>query len=281
MIGPGGSAGDPASVHLPPKFTTDWSDPGQRLPRAEANGQFILDLDGFEGPIDLLLSLARDQKVDLARIRIVPLADQYLAFIARARELRLELAADYLVMAAWLAYLKSRLLLPEPPAEPGPSAEELASDLAFQLRRLEAMQKVGRKLMALPRLGYDRFARGAPEAIEGEPVVVWQASLYDLLRAYGAQHARAEPATLTIAPTRILAVEDALERLRARIGLTVDWQALTSFLNEFLGDRPTDPLVIRSVLAATFAATLELAKAGVIELSQSGVFEPLYLKKRI
>ena len=151
---------------------------------------FVLDLDGYEGPIDLLLSLAREQKVDLARISILALADQYLAFIAEQRRLQLEIAADYLVMAAWLAYLKSRLLLPEPPEEEGPSAVELAEALAHRLRLLAAMQRAGAALMAQPLLGRDVFARGAPEGLDRIDRPVFELSLYDLLRAYGDSHRR-------------------------------------------------------------------------------------------
>lgn len=269
-------------------MTTDATIVGERPlrhePRAEPDGQFILDLDGFEGPIDLLLSLARDQKVDLARIRIVPLADQYLAFVTRARDLRMELAADYLVMAAWLAYLKSRILLPEPPSEPGPSADDLARDLAFQLERLAAMQAAGTRLMACPRLGVDRFARGRPEALEGEPLVSWHDTLHDLLQAYGAQHARAEPPTLTIAATGLYAVEDIIDRLRARLGAGDAWLSLSALFEGLLAEGSPaarrDSTLVRSLVAASFAASLELAKEGFADLSQSGAFEPLYLRAR-
>jgi segregation and condensation protein A len=251
--------------------------------------QLVLDLDGFEGPIDVLLMLAREQKVDLARIKIVPLADQYLAFIAQARHLRLELAADYLVMAAWLAYLKSRLLLPEPPEEPGPSADELAADLAFQLLRLEAMQGAGRRLMGLARLGLDIFARGIQDEENESPSdmpadqIVWDVTLYDLLRAYGDQHSKKNvQATLKIVGTPLHSVEDALRRFSLRLPRLMEWEDLLSFLPPELLDsgEPADALVLRSALASTFAASLELTKAGRLELRQSTLFGPIQLRSR-
>jgi segregation and condensation protein A len=254
--------------------------------------QLLLDLDGFEGPIDVLLALAREQKVDLAHIKIVPLADQYLAFIAQARHLRLEIAADYLVMAAWLAYLKSRLLLPEPPEEPGPSADELAADLAFQLLRLEAMQGAGRRLMGLARLGIDIFTRGIvleeepepdPETDAGSEKVVWEVTLYDLLRAYADQHQKQnKQATLKIVGTPLHSVEDALRRFTLRLPRLMDWEDLMSFLPLELLDpaESSDPLVLRSALASTFAACLELTKAGRLELRQSSLFGPIELRGR-
>ena len=250
--------------------------------------QLVLDLDGFEGPIDVLLMLAREQKVDLRHIKIVPLADQYLAYIAQARHLRLEIAADYLVMAAWLAYLKSRLLLPEPPEEAGPSADELAADLAFQLQRLEAMQGAGRRLMGLPRLGIDIFARGIdrepePEATPEPDKIVWDVSLYDLLRGYADQHAKkTKQATLKIVGTPLHSVEDALRRFQLRLPRLMEWEDLMSFLPPELLDpaEPLDALVLRSALASTFAASLELAKAGRLELRQSALFGPIELRRR-
>jgi len=198
--------------------------------RATDEPALVVDVEGFEGPLDLLLALARQQKVDLAKISILALADQYLAFIEAARQLRLELAADYLVMAAWLAYLKSRLLLPEPPEEAGPSGLELAEALQFQLRRLEAMQKAGAALMRLPRLGYDVFARGAPEGVEIIRIPVWQSSLYDLLKGYAEGHKKAPTEPYHIEPTELFSMTDALERLTAMLGRMADWQSLMSFL---------------------------------------------------
>ncbi len=234
----------------------------------------VLDLDGYEGPIDLLLSLARDQKVDLARISILALADQYLAFIAAQRPLQLEIAADYLVMAAWLAYLKSRLLLPDPPEEDGPSAVELAEALAHRLRLLEAMQRAGAMLMARPLLGRDGGARGAPEGLDRIDHAVFELSLYDVLKAYGDSHRRQHGQVLTIVPTAYHTLAEALERLAGLLGQVPEWSELENFLPEDLRDGP----LRRSGLAATFAALLELAKAGRVELRQDRSFGPLYLR---
>jgi segregation and condensation protein A len=235
----------------------------------------VLDLDGYEGPIDLLLALAREQKVDLARISILELADQYLAFIAAQRRLQLEIAADYLVMAAWLAYLKSRLLLPEPPEDDNdPSAVELAEALAHRLRLLEAMQHAGSALMALPLLGRDVFARGAPEGLDTIDQPVFALSLYDLLKAYGDSHRRQHGQVLTILPSAYQSLADAIEHLARFVGQVPDWRELMAFLPDELQEGP----LRRSALAATFAATLELAKTGRIELRQDRVFGPLYLR---
>jgi segregation and condensation protein A len=238
--------------------------------------QLMLELDGFEGPIDLLLSLARDQKVDLGRISILQLADQYLEFVASARRVRIELAADYLVMAAWLAYLKSRLLLPEPEGpEEEPGGAELASALAFQLQRLESMRQTGARLLARPQLGRDVFARGAPEGLVIERTPVFQISLYDLLKAYGEHRRRQETATLTIRPLDLYSLEEALQHLTDLLGTLPDWATLASFLP----GRADGTLLGRSALAATFAATLELVKAGKVEVRQDGAFGPIWLRR--
>jgi segregation and condensation protein A len=238
-------------------------------------GALVLDLEGYEGPIDLLLTLAREQKVDLARISILELADQYLAFIARQRELQLEVAADYLVMAAWLAYLKSRLLLPDPPEdETGPSAVELAEALAHRLRLLAAMQRVGAALMARPQLGRDVFGRGAPEGLDRVDQPVFELSLYDLLKAYGTSHTRQHGQVLTILPSAYQSLSDAMEHLTRFVGQLPDWRELMAFLPDDLRGGP----LRRSALAATFAATLEMARAGQIELRQERAFGPLYLR---
>ncbi len=239
-----------------------------------AQGELVVDLDGFEGPIDALLVLARQQKIDLLNISILQLADQYVAFISEARQLRLEIAADYLVMAAWLAYLKSRLLLPEPEDDEEPSGPEMAEALAFQLRRLESMQQAGAAIMELPRLGRDVFARGAPEGMRVIRTPVYELTLYELLKAYGDQQRRSQAPALLIAPTDYYTVDDALERLSGLLGRMPDWQTLESFLPPDL----RDPTMMRSAVAATFAATLELAKAGKLTLRQSGTFGPIYLR---
>jgi segregation and condensation protein A len=234
-----------------------------------------LDLDGFEGPIDVLLTLARDQKVDLKKISILELADQYLAFIARARRLRLEIAADYLVMAAWLAYLKSRLLLPEPPADGEPSGAELAAALAFQLQRLEAMQKVGRELLAMPQYGRDFFGRGTPEPVQIVEKPVYKLALYDLLKAYGTYPGRRNEGLLQIAPMNLFSMDDALHRIGEMLGQVLDWTTLQAFLPPGL----QRGLPRRAALAATFAASLELARTGRIELRQEGLFGPIFMRR--
>ena len=242
----------------------------------EVSATFVVDIDGYEGPIDVLLALARDQKVDLARVSILQLADQYLAFVAEARRTNLELAADYLVMAAWLAYLKSRLLLPDLGGEEEPSGEEMAAALAFQLRRLEAMRDAGARLMARGRLGHDFFARGAPEAFARVTTTVFEVSLYDLLKAYGEQRRRGQSQTLTIDPTDYHSVEDAMRRFRLLLGSAAEWESLWRFLPDTLGGGT----VARSALASTFAASLELAREGALTLRQSGAYGPIYLPAR-
>ena len=244
-------------------------------PKIANDDELLLDLDGFEGPIDALLTLARDQKVDLRKISILELADQYLAFIARARRLRLELAADYLVMAAWLAYLKSRLLLPEPPADGEPSGAELAAALAFQLQRLEAMQAAGKRLMALPQFGIDFFARGEPEPAKIIDVPVWDVTLFDLLKAYGTHPGRRKEGLLRIAPLNLFSMDDALKRIGEMLGHVLDWTVLRNFLPEGMDT----PLQRRAAIAATFAASLELARNGRLELRQEGTFAPIYLRR--
>jgi segregation and condensation protein A len=248
------------------------ADPDRAAP--EPTEQLLLDLDGFEGPIDALLTLAREQKVDLTRISILELADQYLAFIARARHLRLEIAADYLVMAAWLAYLKSRLLLPVPAGEGEPTGAELAAALAFQLRRLEAMQEAGVRLMARAHLGRDVFARGAPEPIEVVARPVYTLSLYELLGAYGQIAGRKQPGLLRIAATDLYSMDDALHRLRSMLGHSPDWQTLSSFIPQ----ESKSALWWRSAMAATFAASLELVRAGRAQLRQDRIFGPIFVR---
>jgi segregation and condensation protein A len=235
----------------------------------------VLNLDGFEGPIDLLLTLSREQKVDLTKISILQLANQYLAFIERARDLRIEIAADYLVMAAWLAYLKSRLLLPAVKDEEGElSAEEMAARLAFQLQRLEAMRNVGKKLLERPQLDQEFFRRGDPEALKIVRNSVYEVTLFDLLRAYGAFRERENITALRIDPTQLYSTESALGWLRRLIGDVPDWTTLEHFLPPGVGDG----IVRRSAVAATFAASLELVKSGEATLRQSGAFAPLYLR---
>src|SRR5712671_6049033 len=249
---------------------------GRPAELAEGEPALVVDVDGYEGPLDLLLALARQQKVDLAKISILALADQYLQFIEAARRIRLELAADYLVMAAWLAYLKSRLLLPEPPAGEEPSGQEMADALQWQLRRLEAMQEAGVRLMARPQLGKDIFSRGQPEGVIVVRRAVWDVKLYDLLAAYGHPLRPKDADTYQIEPMQFFSVEEAADRLGRMLGIAIDWQSLEAFLPAGL----TDPTRRRSALAATFVAGLQLAKEGSVELRQAERFGPIHLRKR-
>ena len=256
---------------------------GSRPVEMDENGQFLLDLDGFDGPIDVLLSLAREQKVDLAKISILALAEQYIAFIERARKLRLELAADYLVMASWLAYLKSRLLLPEPEVgDDEPSAAEMADALAFQLRRLQSMQQASQKLLALPRLGRDVFMRGDPDPIVIERRSTFVLSLFDLLAVYGQHLTRHDTKQYTIEPFLLHSVEQAIERLSEMVGRIPGWTLLSQFLPSYdaseAGSGEQRRLVGRSALAATFGASLELAKRGIVKIRQDANFEPIYIR---
>lgn len=233
-----------------------------------------IDVDGWEGPLDLLLALARNQKVDLKQISILKLVEQYLSFINDARALKLEVAADYLVMAAWLAYLKSALLLPRDP-EVEPSPEELALRLQLRLARLDAMREAGARLMARDRLGRDVFARGEPEGLRTVRHAVWQAELYDLIAAYGRISARTRPVLHVVARRPVMTLEVAIERLSALIGERVAWSTIESFL-------PGDArgLYRKSAMASSFLAALELARKGRVELRQQSPFAPLYLKAR-
>ncbi len=243
----------------------------------------LLNLDGYEGPIDLLLQLARDQKVDLTKISILQLSRQYLEFVERARELRLELAADYLVMAAWLAYLKSRLLIPAPEGEDEPSAQEMAEALQFQLLRLEAMQKMAGKLMKRPQLGEKFFARGMPENLQIKTDTIFEVGLYDLLQAYGDIRRRKEGGKYDLPRFSLMSMEEAMDRLSRMLGalprkgpMSV-WTTLQSIIPEDIADR----LLSRSALASTFTAGLELVKQGKLEIRQDGPFTPVYMRAKL
>ncbi|MDE2029040.1 MAG: segregation/condensation protein A [Alphaproteobacteria bacterium] len=239
----------------------------------------VVALEGFDGPIDLLLTLAREQKVDLGKIAILPLAEQYLAYIAEARRLRLEVAADYLVMAAWLAFLKSRLLLPEPEQDTSePDAAAMAEALKFQLLRLEAMQKAARDIQDRPQLGSDIFARGIPEPVEVEEKPVYYLTIQDLLTAVAAPSRRRKPVAYNIAPTRLFSLEESVARLRVVLGTMPSWSALQAYLPDVADAEQA--LEVRSALASTFAATLELVKNGELEVRQDGTFAPIYLRRR-
>lgn len=242
----------------------------------DAAEALVIDIDGFEGPLDLLLTLARAQKVDLRRISILGLAVQYLGFIEAAKRLRIELAADYLVMAAWLAYLKSRLLLPPDPEEEGPSGEELAAHLAFQLQRLEAMREAAARLMGRDQLGRDFFARGEALQATEDRRIRHEVTLYDLLRAYARIKTRDEFTPLHLEREPVLTMERALERMRDLLGTAQDWTELAAWLPE---DWRACPRRRRSATAASFAAVLELAKRGEVEIRQEATFQPLYLRR--
>ncbi|MCX7889585.1 MAG: segregation/condensation protein A [Rhodobacteraceae bacterium] len=251
--------------------------PGDHAGERRADETFIVDVDGFEGPLDLLLAMSRTQKVDLRRISVLALAEQYLGFVERARRLRIELAADYLVMAAWLAFLKSRLLLPPDPADAGPSGEELAAHLAFQLERLSAMRDAAARLMARDQLGRDVFARGVPEDVTLVRRIEWGASLLDLMQAYARIRTRDEFRPYALDRVSVYTMEEALERLRGLIGFAGQWVDLMSWLPDgWTGD----PERRRSATAATFAASLELAREGRIELRQGELFAPISVRAR-
>jgi len=244
--------------------------------RASDEPSLMVDVEGFEGPLDLLLTLARQQKVDLAKISILALADQYLAFIEEARKMRLELAADYLVMAAWLAYLKSRLLLPEPQPAEGISAEEMANALALRLRRLEAIRKFAEQLMGRPQLGRDVFQRGQPEPIAEIKHPQWSATLYDLLSAYAARRQIKSRSVVRVPKRTVWSLAEAREALERLIGQSMDWSPLDQYLIAYLAD----PSVAATVLASSFAAALELIREGELEARQQAAFSPLYLRKK-
>ncbi len=265
------TGGKTPELDLGDSFEED--DPNER--EQSTGPQLVVDIDGFEGPVDVLLALARDQKVDLIHVSILQLADQYLAWIAIVRESNLELAADYLVMAAWLAFLKSRLLLPAAEGEEEPSGEEMAAALQFQLQRLEAMQEAGTALMALPRRGMDFHRRGEVEEIESTSRTVFDVTLQELLKTYGSIQNKAGSKVMEIEPMNLYSVDDALARFRKLISLrTPDWEELQTFLPEGLNT----PLFTRSAVAATFGAALEMVKEGRLVLRQSGTFGPIYLR---
>ncbi|WP_405112215.1 segregation/condensation protein A [Phaeobacter sp. BS52] len=237
----------------------------------------IVDVDGYEGPLDVLLSLSRTQKVDLRRISVLELARQYLSFVEKAHELRIELAADYLVMAAWLAYLKSRLLLPPDPSEEGPSGEELAAHLAFQLERLQAMRDSAARLMARDQLGRNFFARGQSEDVTRIRTVSYSANLLDLMQAYARIRTRDDFRPFVLDREAIFTMEAALERMRHLIGYTGSWTDMLTYLPE---GWHSDPMKRRSATASTFAASLQLVKEGHLELRQSETYAPIQLRIR-
>jgi segregation and condensation protein A len=244
----------------------------EQAPEPSDYERLTIDVGGWEGPLDLLLTLARGQKVDLREISILALVDQYLTFIRDAKQLRLELAADYLVMAAWLAYLKSGLLLPRP-ADIDPDPEELALRLQLRLQRLDAMREAGARLMGRDRIGRDVFPRGQPEGLRTLRKTAWDASLFDLIQAYGHVRARAEPPVHLVRARNVMTLDEAITRVSHLIGQQIDWADIAAFLPD-----DSDPAYRRSALASSFVAVLELARTGRIELAQDGAFAPLMLR---
>ncbi len=258
-------------AEAPPQDET-WDNDVGPARRADA---LIVDVDGFEGPLDLLLLLAREQKVDLAKISILALAEQYLVFVAEARRLRLELAADYLVMAAWLAYLKSRLLLPDPQGEDEPSGEEMAALLAFRLRRLEAMRDAAAQMMARNLLGRDVFSRGEPEDIHVFTTNEYVDNLHDLLKAYTQRRQVGQKRSLTLRRSPVWTVKDARQAIERLIGSMDTWGRFDEFLAEYL----SEPETRNTVRASSFTATLELIREGRLEVRQEGAFAPIYVRR--
>ena len=266
---------DPIDEPGRPSDGSDWEfDPVA----VEAEGEtLVVDVEGFEGPLDLLLAMARTQKVDIARISVLALAQQYLDFIAEARKLRLEIAADYLVMAAWLTFLKSKLLLPAEHDEDGePSGEELAQLLAFRLKRLGAMRDAAAQLMTRKRLGRDVFARGMPEPLRITKKSTYQANLYDLLKAYAQQRQRTSVRTLHMRTRTVWSLKEARVELERLLGMSCDWAPLDEILAEFL----VGPELRKTALASSFTATLEMTREGALEIRQAKLFAPLLIRRR-
>jgi segregation and condensation protein A len=266
--------------HAEPQFEEDPPRVELGEPEAAFTDDLLLNIDGYEGPIDVLLAMARDQKVDLVKISILQLVRQYLAFIDRAAQMRLELAAEYLVMAAWLAYLKSRLLLPREVNPNEPSAQEMADALQFQLRRLEAMKQIATRLFELPRLGIDIFPRGMPEPVKVNMKATYDATLYELLDAYGAIEIRKKGSHYELPTFHLMSMELAMERMGKMLGKLPRkgpwsvWTTLASFVPEGVKDK----LYLRSSVASLFTVGLEMAKQGMVELRQDGLFRPIYLR---
>ena len=261
---------EPAAKPVP--MDTVWQDNGPE--RASSDPSLVVDVDGFEGPLDLLLHLARGQKVDLTQISVLELARQYLAFIDSAKALRIELAADYLVMAAWLAYLKSRLLIPQQPGAEEPTGEEMAAILQFRLRRLEAMRDAAARLVNGNRLGRDVFARGMPEMVVVETKSAFQASLYDLLAAYGGSRQRAATTDMHVERRAVWSLKDARDIIERLVGTMGDWTALDSFLLAYV----PAPDQRTTAIASAFAASLEMVREGMIDIRQDRPFAPILLR---
>lgn len=259
-----------------PDMISDWEDEDPRL-EAGPGDTLVVDVEGFEGPLDLLLALARTQKVDLAKISVLALAQQYLDFIAEARRLRLEVAADYLVMAAWLAYLKSRLLLPQEPGSDEPVAEDLAARLAFRLQRLQAMRQAAAQLMARNRLGRDVFERGVPEPLRVETRRQYTDNLFDLLKAYSERRQKlVSHRSYRVKKLPVWSINEARELLSRLLGGMDDWGRFDVYLRDYL----QEPGQRRSLTASSFSASLELAREGALEIRQEQAFKPIYMRRR-
>ena len=271
---PGLSADDVSAWEAP--VTAGLASPDEVRPE----DALAIDIAGFSGPLDLLLALARTHKIDLAQISVGALVDQYLAFIAEAKRINLEVAAEYLVMAAWLAYLKSRLLLPkEKSADEEPSGEELKARLYFRLQRLEAMRRVSAQLMTRKRLDQDVFYRGAPETVRTVRETIWTATIYDLLKAYGDQRRRTIKRVHVVKKRQVWSIKEARRQLETLVGRsTGEWVQLDLFLHQYLPVEAA-PAVSRSVLASSFGATLEMAREGLIELRQDAMFGPIQMRR--
>jgi segregation and condensation protein A len=255
---------------------SDWERADERA-EIEPGDELRVDVGGFEGPLDLLLALARTQKVDITKISVLALAQQYLDFISEARRLRLEIAADYLVMAAWLAFLKSKLLLPAEPSEEGePTGEELAALLAFRLKRLDAMRDAAAQLMTRKRLGRDVFGRGLPEPLRITKNSVYEANVYDLLKAYSLQHQRCVARTLHMEKRTVWSLKEAREELERLLGVTCEWAPLDQLIAEFL----VEPEIRKTALASSFTAALEMTREGTLEIRQAKSFAPLLVRRR-
>lgn len=253
--------------------STDWFEPPAETPSEEV---LYVDVAGYEGPLDLLLELARRQKVDLSHISILALAEQYLLFIETVREKRIEIAADYLVMAAWLAYLKSRLMVPQAVSDDEPSGEMMAALLQFRLKRLEAMRNAANQLMNRPRLGLQVYSRGMPEPITVQRRNLWEASLYDLLKAYATNRERGVPQDYQLFERTVWSLQEARDILKRLIGESMDWVPLDAYLNDYL----TTPEQRVTAMASSFASSLELVRQGHVELRQTLAFGPLFLRRR-
>jgi segregation and condensation protein A len=253
--------------------STDWFQAPQPAPEDEV---LYVDVGGYEGPLDLLLELARRQKVDLARISVLALAEQYLDFIETIREKRIEIAADYLVMAAWLAYLKSRLMVPQAPGDEEPSGEMMAALLQFRLKRLEAMRRAATQLMNRPRLGFQVYARGEPEPITIHRRHLWEATLFDLLKAYATQRERGVPTDYQLYERTVWSLQEAREILQRLIGDSMDWVPMDQYLAQYL----SEPEQRTTALASSFASSLELVRQGHVELRQNLAFGPLLVRRR-